>query len=330
MDTIYNPKLVDVLKEKTMKKITFLALLTIIIFSGCAGFKYTDMPALQFQDIDYSFPTKTVLSNPAVAYADLGSGENTIILIHGLASNAGFWRYNAPQLAKNNRVIVIDLPGYGKSQKGDYPYTLSFYAETVKNLITTLKLKNVTLVGHSMGGQISIIFALKYPELIKNLVLAAPAGFEKFQYGEGEWLRNAIDAKGVRLNPEDGVRKNLAMNFYNWDEKWEWMVEERVRMAKAAEMREFSYAVVKSVGAMLDEPTFNSIAGITVPTLIVYGKYDGLIPNMYLNPGFPSDVFIQGAAKIKNSKLVEIDNCGHMIMIEKADEFNKVVLDFLK
>lgn len=313
-----------------MKKLTFLALLGIVVFSGCAGFKYTNMPALEFQDIDYSFPTKTVLANPSVAYADLGSGENTIILIHGLASNAGFWRYNTSELAKNNRVIVIDLPGYGKSQKGDYPYTLGFYAETVKNLITTLKLKNVTLVGHSMGGQISIIFALKYPELIKKLVLAAPAGFEKFQYGEGDWLRNAIDAKGVRLNPEDGVRKNLAMNFYNWDDKWEWMVEERVRMAKGAEMREFSYAVVKCVSAMLDEPTYNSIAGIQVPTLILYGKYDGLIPNMYLNPGFPSDVFIQGAAKIKNSKLVEIDNCGHMIMIEKADEFNKLVLDFIK
>ncbi|MBK7866942.1 MAG: alpha/beta hydrolase [Ignavibacteriales bacterium] len=313
-----------------MKKLIFLALLGIIVFSGCAGFKYQSMPSLEFQDIDYSYPTKTVLSNPSVAYADLGSGENTIILIHGLASNAGFWRYNTSELAKNNRVIVIDLPGYGKSQKGDYPYTLSFYAETVKNLITTLKLKNVTLVGHSMGGQISIIFALKYPELIKNLVLAAPAGFEKFQYGEGEWLRSVMDAKAVRLNPEDGVRKNLAMNFYNWDEKWEWMVEERVRMAKGAEMREFSYAVVKCVSAMLDEPTYNSITGLQVPTLIVYGKYDGLIPNMYLNPGFPSDVFIQGAAKIKNSKLVEIDNCGHMIMIEKAGEFNKVVLDFIK
>ncbi|MBK8660481.1 MAG: alpha/beta hydrolase [Ignavibacteriales bacterium] len=143
-----------------MKKLTFLALLGIVVFSGCAGFKYTNMPALEFQDIDYSFPTKTVLANPSVAYADLGSGENTIILIHGLASNAGFWRYNTSELAKNNRVIVIDLPGYGKSQKGDYPYTLSFYAETVKNLITTLKLKTVTLVAHTMGGQISIIFAL--------------------------------------------------------------------------------------------------------------------------------------------------------------------------
>ncbi|MBK8660482.1 MAG: hypothetical protein IPN18_01125 [Ignavibacteriales bacterium] len=96
------------------------------------------------------------------------------------------------------------------------------------------------------------------------------------------------------------------MNFYNWDDKWEWMVEERVRMAKGAEMREFSYAVVKCVSAMLDEPTYNSIAGIQVPTLILYGKYDGLIPNMYLNPGFPSDVFIQELRRLKTVNLLRL------------------------
>lgn len=313
-----------------MKRIYAIALTALILFSGCSGFRYADAPALEFQDVDYSYPTKTVLENPSVAYADLGSGENTMILIHGLASNAGFWRYVAPELAKTNRVIVVDLPGYGKSQKGDYPYTLSFYAETVKKLIETLKLKNVTLVGHSMGGQISIIFALKYPELIKNIVLAAPAGFERFQYGEGEWLRNALTPKGVRLNPEDGIRRNLTGNFYSWDDKWEWMVEERARNAKATDMNEFTYTVLKCIGAMLDEPTWNKLQGIKIPTLIVYGKQDGLIPNPYLNPGFPADIFKSGAAKIANSKLVEIDECGHMLIIEKPAEFTKAVLEFVK
>ena len=81
---------------------------------------------------------------------------------------------------------------------------------------------------------------------------------------------------------------------------------------------------------MLDEPTWNKLQGITVPALIVYGKQDGLIPNPYLNPGFTADIFKSGAAKIANSKLVEIDECGHMLIIEKPAEFNKAVLDFLK
>ncbi|HMN48831.1 MAG TPA: alpha/beta hydrolase [Ignavibacteriaceae bacterium] len=309
-------------------------LLVLFIFSillvGCSSGFYWDEPELQFSDINYGFSTKTALDNPKIAYIDEGKGDQTIILVHGLASNAGFWRYNIPELSKKYRVIAVDLPGYGKSQKGDYPYTLSFYADQIKKLIDELKLKNVVYVGHSMGGQIGLIFAIKYPAALNKLILASPAGFEKFDRGEGDWLRSVMTMKGVKSTTEEGIRRNLAMNFYNWSDKWEWMVEERVRMRKAADFDEFAYTVVRSVNAMLDEPTYDKLSLIKTPTLIIYGKYDGLIPNPYLHPGFTSDVFEKGANSISNSKLVQIDNAGHMIQIEKADEFNQTVLDFLK
>ncbi len=311
-----------------MKKMILLFVMFLI--TGCSGFLYWDQPALQFSEIDYGYPTKSTLENPKIAYIDQGNGEQTIILVHGLASNAGFWRYNIPELSKKYRVIAVDLPGYGKSQKGDYPYSMSFYAEQIKNLIEELKLKNVVYVGHSMGGQIGIKLAIKYPEILSKLVLASPAGFEEFQKGEGDWLRSVMTMKGVKSTTEEGIRRNLAMNFYSWNDKWEWMVEERVRMRKASDFDEFSYAVVRCVNGMLDEPTFNKLSLIKTPTLVVYGKYDGLIPNPYLNPGHTSDVFEKGAKDISNVKLVELDNAGHMIQIEKADEFNQTVLDFLK
>lgn len=311
-----------------MKKMILLFVMFLI--TGCSGFLYWNQPALQLSEIDYGYPTKSTLENPKIAYIDQGNGEQTIILVHGLASNAGFWRYNIPELSKNYRVIAVDLPGYGKSQKGDYPYSMSFYADQIKNLIEELKLKNVVYVGHSMGGQIGIKLAIKYPEILSKLVLASPAGFEEFQKGEGDWLRSVMTMKGVKSTTEEGIRRNLAMNFYSWNDKWEWMVEERVRMRKASDFDEFSYAVVRCVNGMLDEPTFNKLSLIKTPTLVVYGKYDGLIPNPYLNPGHTSDVFEKGAKDISNVKLVELDNAGHMIQIEKADEFNQTVLDFLK
>lgn len=311
-----------------MKKLFIIVVA--ILFTGCSGFLYWDKPALQFSEIDYGYPTKTALTNPTIAYVDQGSGEHTIILVHGLASNAGFWRYNIPELAKKYRVIAIDLPGYGKSQKGDYPYSMSFYAEQVKNLIDELKLKNVVYVGHSMGGQIGIKLAIKYPELISKLILASPAGFEEFQRGEGDWLRSVMTMKFIKATTEDGIRRNLANNFYCWDDKWEWMVEERVRMRKATDFDEFAYTVVKCVNGMLDEPTFDKLSLIKTPTLVVYGKYDGLIPNPYLNPGHTADVFENGSKYMSNVKLVELDNTGHMLQIEKADEFNQAVIDFLK
>jgi len=313
-----------------MKKLLVLFIISIFTLTGCSGFLYTDKPALEFQDIDYGYPAKTALNNPSIAYIDAGQGSKTIILVHGLASNAGFWRYAIAELSKEYRVIAVDLPGYGKSQKEPYPYTISFYAEQIKRLADELKLDKFILAGHSMGGQISIMFSLKYPERLEKLVLASPAGVEEFEKGEGDWLRSVMTKTGVKNTTEDAVRKNLAMNFYLWDDKWEWMVEERVRMAKAKDFDAFSYAVVRSVNAMLDEPTFDKIKDISIPTLIIYGKYDGLIPNPYLNPGFTADVFKWGAEQNPLIQLHEIDEAGHMLQIEKPIEFSNAVKEFVK
>jgi pimeloyl-ACP methyl ester carboxylesterase len=303
-----------------------------IVAAGCApGFRYTHAPPLPLHQIDYGFPVRTALQNPQVAYVDQGSGENTLILIHGLAGNAGFWRYNIPELAEHARVIAVDLPGYGHSQKSTaYPYTMSFYAATLARLIDELQLQNVTLVGHSMGGQIAMTLALRRPEQVQGLVLVAPAGIESFERGEGEWLRNALTIRGMRLVPEDGIRRNLANNFYNWSDRWEWMVEERARMAKAPDFDQFAFAVVRSVGGMIDEPTTARLGAIRQPTTIVYGRYDWLIPNPYLNPGRSRDVFERGAREIPNARLVEIDNAGHMVIVEQASGVNRAIREHLQ
>lgn len=313
-----------------MKKRLFMLAIMALLFGGCSGYLYTGLPAVEFQNIDYGFPVKTALNNPSIAYIDYGSGPKTLVLVHGLASNAGFWRYNIPELAKHYRVIAVDLPGYGKSQKEAYPYNMTFYADEVKRLTDELGIGKFTYVGHSMGGQIGIAFALKYPEKLEKLVLTDPAGIEEFKRGEGDWLRSVMTVSGVKKTTEEGIRRNLAANFYSWDPKWEWMVEERVRMSKAKDFDGFAYAVVRSVNGMLDEPTFNLIQNIKVPTLIVYGKYDGLIPNPYLHPGFPKDVFQMGHKLIPGSELVEIDNAGHMLQIEQPEAYNRTVIDFVK
>ncbi|MCH8494786.1 MAG: alpha/beta hydrolase [Balneolales bacterium] len=302
----------------------------VLFAASCAGgFRYADAPPLEFQDFDYGFPVKVSGGDPQIAYIDAGSGDQTIILVHGLASNAGFWRYNIAELAKEYRVIAVDLPGYGRSSKGDYPYGMSFYADELLNLMDELALDKAILAGHSMGGQISIIFALNNPERLDALVLAAQAGIEPFDRGAGDWLSSVITIDGVMNTPEDAIRRNLSGNFYRFNSKWEWMVEERVRMAKSQDMREFAYAVTRSVDGMLNEPTTSQLSGISVPTLIVHGKYDGLIPNPYLNPGRSADVFRAGHEEIQGSKLVELDKAGHMLMIEQPEAFNRAIREFL-
>jgi pimeloyl-ACP methyl ester carboxylesterase len=299
--------------------------------TGCApGFRYTAAPPLPFDQLDYGFPVRSALDNPRVAFIDVGSGPRTLVLIHGLAANAGFWRDNIPELARHHRVIAVDLPGYGRSQKdAAYPYTLSFFAATLARLVEELGVGAVNIVGHSMGGQIAMTLALQRPDLVESLVLVAPAGIEAFRPGEGEWLRNALTVPGIRLVPEDGIRRNLSLNFYSWNDRWEWMVEERARLAKAPDFDQFGYAVIRSVGAMLDEPTTPHLERIAQPTLIVYGRHDHLIPNPYLHGGRPADVFREGQRRIPRASLVEIPAAGHMVMIEQAERFNRAVLEFM-
>ena len=308
-------------------KIIFTMIFSLTLIS-CNGFIHTVKPALEFSDIDYGFPVMYSKTNPKISYIDQGKGE-VILLVHGLASNAGFWRYNIGKLMKHYRVIAIDLPGYGKSDKGDYSYNMTFFVKSIIDFLNDLGVDKVNYVGHSMGGQIGILLAINYPERIKNLILLAPAGFEKFNRGEGEWLKNAVTIKSVKTTNEEGVRRNLQNNFYNWRNELEWMVEERVRMAKSKEFDKFARAVSRSVKGMIDEPTSDKLHLVKVPTLIIYGDKDGLIPNPYLHPGFPADVFKIGKQKINNSTLVEIKDCGHMVMIEKPEEFKHAVLNYL-
>jgi pimeloyl-ACP methyl ester carboxylesterase len=307
-------------------------LLTTLGLAGCSGVRYADAPALAFDDIDYGFDVEYALDAPRLAYIDEGTGERTILLVHGLASNAGFWRYNIEPLAEAGyRVIAVDLPGFGKSAKGAYPYTPSFYALTLARFIDALDLGPVVYVGHSMGGQVGLTLALERPALIDQLVLAAPAGIEAFDEGEGAWLANALTEEGIATAPEASIRANLAMNFHRWDgDRLEWMVEERARMAKSEEMEAFAYAVIRSVHGMIGEPTTPFLSDVTVPTLVVYGQYDGLIPNPYLHPGTPRGVFAEGVEAIPDAELVEIPDAGHLLQIERPEAFNEAVLDYLR
>lgn len=311
-----------------MYKYLFL-FVSVLLLAACSPYK--DLTKMEFDDLKYPFPVKTIqLKDANIAYVDEGTGDNTIIFIHGLGSYLRAWDKNVAELSKKYRCIAIDLPGYGKSSKEIHPGSMEFYADVVAQLINKLELKNVTLAGHSMGGQISMVFALKYPSLVKNLVLVDPAGFETFNEGEKQWFRDVMTVNAVKLTPVQAIRSNLILNFYDMPEDAEFMVTDRIALRDAKDFEKYCYAVAKSVHGMVDQPVINLIDRITQPTLIVFGENDNLIPNPYLHGGKTEDIAKIGNEKIKGSKLVIIPNCGHFAQYEKYNEFNNAVLEFLK
>ncbi len=294
---------------------------------------YNDIkPLNSFQDLDYPFETRWIdlSGGERIAYVDVGNGSKTLILIHGLGSYLPAWKKNIPELSRHYRVIAIDLPGYGKSDKLPHSGMMTYYASVVNDFIKTLGLGKVVLGGHSMGGQISMVTSLYYPDVVEKLILAAPAGFERFTEGQKQWFRNVMTVRGVMLTSVEDIVSNLAYNFYFLPEDAEFMITDRIAMRSANDFRAYSYAVVQSVNGMVDEPVFEYLHLIKHPVLILYGENDNLIPNRFLNPGFTETIARSGAEKIPDSRLVMIPKTGHFVQFEAWEIFNREVISFLE
>ena len=265
-----------------------------------------------------------------IAYTDEGKGKETIIFIHGLGSYSQAWIKNVESLKANYRCIAIDLPGYGKSSKQPHSGLMTFYAGIINELVKELDLGKVYLAGHSMGGQISITAYLTYPEIVKGLILVDPAGFEPFNKGQRQWFKNVMTVDGVRLTTPEAIQNNLATNFYRLPADAEFMITDRIAWRTAKDFDAYCYAVVQSVGGMVENPVLDYLKDIKIPTLIFFGENDNLIPNRYLNPGRTVDIARNGADKIPGSKLIMVPKCGHFMMFEKPEVFNSETLKFIQ
>ncbi len=310
-------------------KLIILSVVSIML-AGCSSARfYHDAAPLPFESIDYGFQMEHgTVNGTDLAWHDSGGDGDVLLLVHGLASNAGFWRYNLPDLrAAGYRVVVVDLPGYGKSGKAfSTPYGMRFYAETLDALLASLRIEQATVVGHSMGSQIAMTMVLEGSTRVRKLILLSPAGIERFKDGEGRWLKGAVTPEFVIATPEPAIRANLAANFYCWRNDLEWMVEERARMAKVPEFERFAYAVSRSVAAMVDEPVWMKLEKINVPTVIIGGEKDNLIPNPYLHGGRTEDVMRIGEEKIPQATLHMVPKAGHMLQIERPEMVNRLII----
>lgn len=287
---------------------------------------------MEFDDISYPWQVhyQQVTEDIRMAYIDEGAGQEVILFIHGLGSYLPAWKKNVEALKKDFRCIAVDLPGYGKSSKGDYPFTMEFYADMLNDLLERMGISSAWIAGHSMGGQIAMVMSLKYPERVSGLLLIAPAGLEKFTEGEKQWFREVMTVNAVKNTPVKQIRANVVANFYRMPEDAEFMVTDRIALRKARDFEWYCYTVVKSVQGMVDQPVYEKLGDISKPTLILFGENDNLIPNPYLHGGKTEDIGRIGKEKIRNSKLVMIPGCGHFAQFEKPEIVNREIMTFVR
>ena len=290
---------------------------------------------IQFPELKYDFEYSVaeIDEDIAIAYTDEGNKESkdVLLFIHGLASYLPAWSKVIPLLKNHFRCIAIDLPGYARSSAGVHSGSMLFYADAISKFAHKLNLQKVSLIGHSMGGHVSITTALTYPKLIDKLILLAPAGFETFTDEEKVWYKKNYSPEIYSAISDDQVRLNYEINFFKTPPDAEAMIQDRIRMKSWKNFNNYSKVVSNSLCGMLDCPVFDKLNLITQPTLILFGKNDRLIPNTILHKNITAEeVALAGSKQIPNSNLSLIDQCGHFLQFEKPESVSSEIIEFMR
>lgn len=319
------------MQNRNEMKILMINILSLLmsLFSG-------EQQAHGSDTVTDSFEThRLVLSNQdTIAYIDEGEGEQTLLFIHGLGGHSKHWKQNVKELRKNYRCIAIDLPCYGESSKvvrkveTDY---MSYFSEVVLGVIQQLDVQQVTLVGHSMGGQIAMITALKAPQTVQQLVLISPAGIETFTPAEAIGMKQFTPPAFFKNQNEQMIRAALKRNFYSPPSNLEAMVKQRMKLKESKGFDAYCQTVSNSIKGMLDHPVFDKLTEIQQKTLIIYGENDALIPNRMLHPKLSIQQVAQTAKEqIPHATLFMLPKAGHLLQLEKCTETNELIHNFLK
>lgn len=276
---------------------------------------------------------KTFITNDIeIAYNESGKGKQTILFIHGLGNHKGIWKYTTENLSKKFRCIAVDLPGNGNSSHGNYPYSMFFYAECIKKFIDVLQLETVHLVGHSMGGHIAMVFALRYPQLVNKLVLIAASGLEYFSELDRIMLNQTIQMGQFMYSNEFYLENAIKQSFYHFDQTLiNKIIEESKAFIPLQKSANWHQMITASINGMLSEQVQQFLPQLKQETLIIFGENDAMIPNALLHPNETVTTIAKKAeALIENSQLLLLKKAGHFVQIEKNKEVNTAIQAFIE
>ena len=322
--------------------------LLVVLACSCASAQKDKVTVsdINLENVKYPFPVhelklKIQQQDLSMAYMDLQPlkpNGKTVLLLHGKNFSSIYWEQTANDLAKAGyRVIMPDQIGFGKSSKADIQYTFQLLAQNTKAILDQLKISSVSVLGHSMGGMLATRFALMYPEMTEKLILENPIGLEDWKtvvpyQSVDDWYQS-------ELKQDYDKMKAYQLEFY-YGNQWKPEYEKWIAVPAGWTLNK-DYPVVAKASALtydmiFTQPVVYEFANLKMPTLIIIGQRDQTALGKAKAPkdvqatlGNYPQLGKTTNAKIPNSKLVELDNVGHMPHIEAYPRFIAPVLEFL-
>ena len=248
------------------------------------------------------------LDDARIHYVNYGKGDQALVLIHGGCLNADAWRDNVADFAKRNRLIVVELPGHGESDKPQMTYSMDFFARAVEAVIRDAKVKRAVLVGHSLGTPVARQFYRKYPD--KTLAIVIVDG--SLRPFEDKAVIDQMMAGFRGPKYRDVVRQMMTfLGGPNLSAE----IKERVN---SASMKVPQHVLVSAFEVMGD-PSIWGEDKINVPVLAIMAK----------TPLLPANTEESFRAIAPQIDFHVWDGVGHFLMMEKPKEFDAAVIQWL-
>jgi pimeloyl-ACP methyl ester carboxylesterase len=237
--------------------------------------------------------TITVSGLP-IHYEVAGEGA-PLVLVHGLSESTRIWYRNVPELCRQYRVYLIDLPGFGAMRKAHRHFNLLQSGAWLDSWMQAVGLEEAHLVGHSMGGYVVMALAALQPQKVKRLVL--------------------VDSIGIPFNRpvRQLVYPALKSIMRTVPTFWPCIHYDYLRAGPVM--------VRKAAQQIAELDAASVIAAVHIPTLIIWGENDDLVP-------LASGRLLH--AQINGARLFIIAKANHFCMFERPDEFNNALLAFLQ
>jgi pyruvate dehydrogenase E2 component (dihydrolipoamide acetyltransferase) len=244
----------------------------------------------------------------SIAYSASGSGDGTIVCVHGFGSDRTVWSFNVPALTAGRIVYALDLPGHGESQPGLDSGSLDELVTIVAGFVDRLGLSRVHLIGHSLGGAIALRLAADRPALAVGLTLVAPAGVGAPV--DGRFLDDFLGMPSPEAAQHVLSRLVAKPSLISTD------------MAAGVWHHNQQSGVAETLSAIADNAVRRDLAdgalrqtllSLDVPVEVIWGRDDAIIPATSAD-GLPDRIPVH-----------RVDGAGHLVQMEKSPIVNRVM-----
>jgi 3-oxoadipate enol-lactonase len=255
-----------------------------------------------------------------VYYEVHGEGE-LLVLIMGLGGNTTRWFHILPVLSQEYRVIAFDNRGAGQSDKPDIPYTMEMMADDIAGLLDTINIDSAHIFGISLGGMIAQHFALRHPQRVTSLILGCTRCGGQHSIMDDQGSGNVLDPQRLwTMTPEERARDMLpALWSQEFIDNNPEIVEEHIALSIENPIDPTGY--IRQLQAANSHDTYDRLPEIKVPTMVIAGDADLLIPA-------GNSVIL--ASRIPGAELVILPKMGHGFYTEARDETSRIIMDFMK